>query len=419
MSSVAKDTRAAINALSLGFGPEDGEEALYTILGKWEQEIGSVIEGPNRSDQVVSFVSELPLRVRGMGFVPVLWVGQDCANARQAITDIARGSASGRRIGVIVCMSDATFHRLRWSSTLPRGRCLLLSRQDLNQMLEHEDPLSQLRKCLLRQFPKGRLVPYSTAVPAVGSIFVGRQRELEMLIHENQDFTLCGPGGIGKTSLVRQMKHMMRWEGHPRHDRIVEVDLISCEGDLNHAAREIAWAISPTKFAHDITYHSLMSFFRRMRLKDLRFRDGPIDLVIDEVDAVLSVDRRTQVSSVKEPTFYPLMRTLMHARHLDLIRLIVIGRTETKTLICDPENPFVVQSQRGSQSPSRLKLMEVGPLADEDAKRLLLEPLRDLGYPVDSERDRLDSALAGCSGVPYDVQDLGLDLINGMLANQT
>ena len=60
------------------------------------------------------------------------------------------------------------------------------------------------------------------------------------MAYENQDFALCGPGGIGKTTLLHQVQWIRKQKRHPRADRFVFVDLLSCKRDLDVAAREIA-----------------------------------------------------------------------------------------------------------------------------------------------------------------------------------
>lgn len=417
---------ASLRALSKGFGASDNSPHVECVLQQWFDRIGPLTEDATRGVQTIRFRSEVPLRVRGMGAVPVLVLGEDSGPARAEVSKLVRETAPGAVVGIILCLTDSAFRYLRWTAALPPGRCLILSRDDVQHVLSDSNAIGRLRRLLLKQIPYRRLIPFSTSEPAEGAIFVGRARELQMLIEENQDFALCGPGGIGKTSVIRQMQWTVWCDRHPRHGRIVEVSLISCEGNLDAAAREIASRISPTKFAHELEYTGLEAFFRRIKSQDVRFSNGPIDLVLDEVDSVLSTDRRMRIPSAKYGALkvsgtyvrYPFLRILRHARHQGLIRLTLSGRTETEELLSDPENPFVVDSARGLQSASRIKLLKIEPLPQSEAEELLLKPLQDLGYPVDQERENLLEKLRECRGIPFDIQDLGLDLVNAHCDSQ-
>ncbi len=395
-----------LNTLRLGFGKSDNKQAVEELLGLWVDKLGATTECVTRDEQCVRFETSIPTRLRGLGHSPVLILGEDSDSFRNALSQIIRDTANGRVRGIVLCLTDAAFRHLRTMAGLPTGCLVCLSRDDVRFVLSSDSALTALSRYIRNQLPFKRLIPFSTSEPAVGSMFVGRKNELEMLIEENQDFALCGSGGMGKTSLLRQMQWVMKTERDPRHSRVVEVNLLSCESSVSAAAQVIAKRVCSTSFAQALSVDELQSFFRRMRTT-AEYLHGPIDLVIDEIDTILGEDRKHG---------YPLMKALRQARQADLIRLTISGRTETEKLLKDENNPFTIDSARGRTHPSRIKLIELVPLTKSESADLLFSPLSDLGVQVDSMQDDLSARLADCAGVPYAIQNLGLDVANSLAA---
>lgn len=227
------------------------------------------------------------------------------------------------------------------------------------------------------------------------------------MAYENQDFALCGAGGMGKTTLLHQVQWIRRQKRHPRAARFVFVDLLSCKRDLDVAAREIATQVFNSRVAHETDLSNLDVSLRRLKYQDSRFSDGPIELVLDEIGSLLRLDRDLCDS---EGHNYQLMRKLKHARNMNVIRLTISARTETEELLCDKDNPFVPDVNGVPHHASRLKLLKLTTLSDAEAIQLLLNPLRDLGYPVDENQIELVNKLRQCHGVPALIQNLGLDI---------
>jgi len=376
----------------------------------WLNEFGAV-ESHARSDlHFARFDCEITkIRFRGLAKVPILLLGDDSPQMRQAVSPFIAGTPSAS-LGIILCLTAGAHEFVLTASSLPAARFLVLSPDDVESLVRHALPVERLRHFLLVQIPHHRLIPYSISEPTEGAMFVGREVELQMLMYEDQDFALCGPGGVGKTSLLRQKQWLLRRQRDPRAKSIVEVDLLTCPLNLDHAARAIAWEVSPSKRASDMTVKGLGEFLKRISRSDPRFEDGPIDLIIDEADEILSLDRRTHEGE----HVYPLMRQLRFARLHGAIRLTISGRAETARLLNDPNNPFALgrEGDQGHGVQSRFKLLEIGPLNEIQARELLFRPLNDLGYPVDANQQVLKQKLGACGGIPIQVQSLGLDLAN-------
>lgn len=403
-------------SLERGFTANDCKQSIRCLLDLWTQKIGPLLSPESHDHQAVTFESMIKLRLRGLGETPALLLGDDSPEARVAVTDLLNRTGSGRHLGLILCATESVFRWLRTSSTLPPGRCVVLSRDELRNLLANSESLNRLRELIRNQVPFLKLVPFSTSEPAQGLMFVGRQHELQTLLYENQDYALCGLGGMGKSSLLRQLRWTLRRNRDPRYHRLVEVDLVACPADLDAAARAIAKAVIPSRYAHEVTCNDLDGFLRRAKASDPRFQDGPIDLIIDEIDLLLSLDRQAWVG---QGGHYPLMRSLRHARHVGSIRLTISGRDETRRMLADDASPFSINAISGAVGPrSRFKLMELTALHRPEAEDLLLAPLEALG--CFAHRDRMVDALRRlneCDGVPFHIQNLGQDIANAVAAH--
>ncbi len=386
--------------------PADHKLAIDELMGKWNDTFGQFLSGFQLSPQVISAETVLEAKLRGFDVCPTRFLGAVGCEIRTAIQDLVRDTASELACGIIVCLTDEAFSHVRQTSILPKNRAVVLSRQDLGLVLQEKEYLFQ---CIRKQVSIRRLIPFSVSEPTQGAMFVGRQNELRSLVDENQDFALCGIGGIGKSSLLHQMQWTLRRERSPRASRIVVVDLITFS-DLNAAAAEIAWRVHPSRRSFEyVDLTNLDLFLRHVKHTDIRFKDGPIDLVIDEADAILDGDRHSKDSNNRS---YPLMRCLRLARHQGIIRLTISGRTMTKKLLESPDNPFTVEATHTGKSISRLKLLDIEPLSETDARKLLIEPLLQLGFTTQKSADELLAAMRSCDGIPFQIQKIGLDLAN-------
>lgn len=381
------------------------------LIQYWSGSIGQASEITQYGPDAVIFRSEVSkIRVRGLGVIPApcLILGRLTDASQAAITELVRSTDVGRILGFVVCLSSEAFRHLRGSRQLPPDCAVVLSNGDLQTMVSSADPLQVLKRYVQNQIPLKLLVPFSTSDSAIGNMFIGRQWELESMAYESQDFALCGLGGMGKSTLLQQVKWIRRQKRYPRAARFVFVDLLSCKPDLDAAAREIATQVGKTKIAYETNLSNFDASLRKLKYQDPRFRDGPIDLVLDELGSILTLDRDLYGEDGKN---YQLMRKLKHARNLNIIRLTVSARTETDALLSDSNNPFVPDGNGILHHASRLKLLKLNALSDTESLQLLLNPLRDLGYPVDENYTELVRRLRECQGIPAQVQNLGLDIV--------
>jgi len=377
-------------------------KAKEALLNQWKilYPIGNeVVLGTD----ALSCESTIRAKLRGFDTCPTVFLDKPGYLATQSLSAILAQTTSDRRRGIIVCLTPDAYDYVQTRS-LPPYRCVIVSPDDLPKILKDN---RNLYRIIRDQFPSAKLSPFSISDPTQGPMFFGRKRKLHSLIDDDQDFAICGPGGIGKSSLLHQMKWELRQQRNVRHERIVVVDLIATSS-IEQAAHEIAKAIQNSSRANDTYLAGLDLFLKHVKNSDPRFSDGPIDLIVDEADAVLASDCQAKDSS---GNIYPLMRALRLARHTGSIRLTISGRHETKKLLNDPKNPFAVEQNPQSKSISRFQLIELAALSEREASELLFEPLEQLGYLAKFHgRDTLIERLRGCRGIPFYVQQLGREI---------
>jgi|GEM_PF-1729289 len=391
---------------------------------------------PHPTKQTLTLSCDLPFRFRGAGDNHIVFVGEITDESQQSIEVASKESAARKSICIFFCLTQDAESHLETQRHLLNSRCIVVGVVGTRQVFLSPEPRAALRDAILERVSRRSLIPFVTSEPAEGGCFFGRETEVEKLTSGDQDYALCGAGGIGKSSLLRQMRWSLRSRRDDRFSRLVEVDMLGMS-DLNAAARFIAVRITPTREAHDVSLNSLEPFLRRVRSGDARFREGPIDLVLDEMDTVLSIDRRSttvqpdsdsrcrphgdhsqkiQIDQTRPGTRYPLMQVLRHCRIQGLIRLTVSGRQETNTILEDTENPFSVDPKGPGGTVSRLRQLRVEPLTTPEAESMLIKPLEDLKYLDRNEqrglfRDALQR-LAKCKGIPFHIAELGLNLID-------
>ena len=407
--SVAK----LLDSFRFGFCENSLKQEVFDLLERWQTHFGEFISETKREDQVIQCEFSVTIKLRGLGETLVQFFGEDGPNVREAVRAMVRFTGAGKSIGIVVCLCDSALHAIQSGNLIPPDRCVVLSRDDLGAVFTNNNPKEALSRIIRAQIPFRRLIPFSISEPTQGAMFVGRKNELDSLIHENQDFALCGSGGMGKSSLLQQMKSLLRRRMSPRYGRIVSVDLIAVDRDLNAAAIEIAKRVYDSKRANSISrYTELAKFLGRIQKTDARFIDGPIDLVIDEMDSILSLDSQT----VENGNSYPFMRILRRARDDGAIRLTISGRNETRRLLNDGLNPFSIDNAHGFPQSNRFKLIDLEPLKSTEAKELLTEPLKALGCEQSVDR-KVYKRLADCRGIPFQIQNLGLDIANEFAMN--
>lgn len=362
------------------------------FMHSWREKLNTQTWIVETDTNWVRFETEIStIRLRGMGIVPVLAVGGDGPAVESAIVKFKHDVWSSRQFSVVLCLSDSSYAKA--GGLLPAGRGLLITASDAVHLFRTPDPVGFLRKKILTQIPYQRLMPYSITQTAEGVMFFGRKSEQAIMQYEDHvDFVIWGKGRIGKSSLLDHVRWLLRRQMDVRLSRRIEVSLYNCELDHDSAARRIAQAVGHTSFAEELMAKGLVAFLKRIKATDARFKDGPIDLVMDEVDDVFAFDAMTESR---------LLRALREARELKLLRLTFCGRDTAKEILSVKE-----------EFAGRTKPIELMALNPNEAMDLLRFPLRDLGLSIRDEDRLLDHVLARSGCEPKRVQEWGMEIAN-------
>jgi hypothetical protein len=231
----------------------------------------------------------------------------------------------------------------------PADRCVFLGDGEIERLLTHAQPLELLKEHLRRQIPLRRLLPYDIIHPVAPNMFFGRREILDRFHQEETtSFAIAGPGRIGKSSMLKQYRHELRW--NTRDDRRQRLFLIDCYpyGGLDHdaLARRIALDISADSEANRVKATTLLRFLKRHS----REGEQPLELLFDEVDGICRSETTEELAEA-------------------------VRNGYCRVILCGKSCLYALMRQRESQFAKRLELIRPEPLDPESAEQLLFEPL--------------------------------------------
>lgn len=274
-------------------------------------------------DDVLEGRLELPqIRLQGVARLPCLVLGPkaDAAAEMRSFWD-RRGGA-----GQLVLVASALLPVLDQARTAaPPNRCIFLGPQEIRGVLEATVAKEAFTRLIREQIPRSRLDPYHVTLPVEGPMFFGREPELALLRDkELNSYAIAGPGRIGKTSLMREYARRLRADRDPRVTRLHDkISLYQCGSYTEDGlARHIAMLISSTSMAARVTVDTLTAFLSNQK----ELQDGPLELLIDEVD---------EVSTNKA------FKMLIQAAREGFCRLVLCGRGNLLRAMLDDQHPLV------------------------------------------------------------------------------
>lgn len=345
-----------VENLAGGWQPDHAKSALE-LVNQWRINLKASVhfrqgEQGDVARNTVRFVTHLSeIHLRGMNEVPCLLIGGDGSDGA---LDFWRKSAGPGRLPFILALSDKAYYQAEQIVTEQRG--LLLSAAQIRQLVSSPDPRGFLKSQIHKQIAKQRLIPYDFLKSAEGGMFFGRRNELNRLRHEDgTSFAIAGPGKVGKSSLIKQYRSVMLRERDARATLRFYVDFYDCrDTSPDGVARFFAMKIDPSKQSNRMTADGLLDF---LRYQSFRSGGTSLDLLLDEVDEVCNGEA---------------FKMLGEAAKLGHCRLVLCGKGALLRMMLDKDSPL-----RG-----RLELVQLEPLDEHSARRLILEPLADLGLEI-------------------------------------
>lgn len=363
--------RILVNRLAKGWSIR-GNGVLDEFLRRWEHKVDTKAEivalGPN----TLVFIQDISyIHLRGMHKVPCVVLGG--AFLDPAATDQLRKTFTPAVLPFILTLSEGCYQQA--THILPKDRCLILTPDQIVHILISDERGLILKNLLWQQIPKIRLSPYNLLQPAEGGMFFGRENEVARLIdEETTSFAIAGPGRIGKTSLLKRYRHDMLRRRDLRSGYRFMISFFDCQHtSSDRIARFVAMNIAPSAKSDKMNTDGLVKFLQYCS------KDGPLDLLLDEVDLVCDSDA---------------FKALGAAARLGYCRLVLSGRGVLLKSMLSPKNPL----------ECRMDLIQLGPLDHSSAYALLSRPFADMNLGF-SEPDLIaDQVLRFTGRLPHQLQ---------------
>lgn len=299
----------------------------------------------------------------------------------------AFASESSNGIRVAVVLGSSAQVELRDSLL---SRTIRLDRYDLLSLLRSWDAISDIKRLARSQIRLGSLVPFSVRGEASINMFQGRLQELSRLL-QRQDcsFAVMGPSHIGKSSLLRYYKHIVRRESPSLAGSTFRIDMFGySERTPRQVLRHIAMAINPNQYSDSVDERTFPQFLKRL---GKTLREQPT-LLLDEADSICDS---------------PALDILAEMIKSRLCRCVLTGRGDLMRKVLDPKSHIF----------RRLDTIRLGPMERGAAAALLLEPLNDLGLDVSDSEVIAGRVLDLTGRLPSYIQVLGEKLCEHAIEN--
>jgi hypothetical protein len=355
--------------------------------------------------------------LRGLGANTVL-IGKGRELDRWLLEKYVMAARAARTLLIVLAMDSDANCSAQAFQDIERDKLVVVGRPQLESLLESQNPHDAFLQIVRDQISFLALVPFETSAPACGPQFTGRSTELRKL-QSNQDFAVYGPGGIGKSSLLRQWMWLRRLYDSEAYERTIEVDLQDLS-EPDDAARRIVTSIEKKVSVRSgtadgvivKTFADTVEALHRENSRRLN-TDQPLCLILDEVGGLLEVDKHREFadyfqnvnSTGRDRTRFPLLHVIRNLTSRGILRVTLCARESTRSLLENEHNPFCVPG-----GVSRLKPLEIRPLDENEAKKMLTSPLACLGVDLAAHSSLINDALMKSKGVPVRLADAGLDI---------
>jgi len=255
----------------------------------------------------------------------------------------------------------------------PGAGVVMMHRSDVQALVESRDPTAALVAILRREVPLSQISPYVQSGPVPQSMFIGREYELTAVLRALYDRSIVIVGGrkIGKTSFLAHLhRQLLAMEG-----------FAPCYVDCHHVTDSASLLKSLSSAGGVPVESASLDVLRRviMRLRS----NGPagtemVVLELDEVDRLVRHDLDHGLN---------LLNTFRSLSDEGLCRFVLCGERVLDRVARDPALPL--QTFAG--------IFRLGYLHQEEAERLVREPLAELGIGL-QDPERLVAEIVALSG---------------------
>jgi hypothetical protein len=263
---------------------------------------------------------------------------------------------------------------------------IVLNGNDLRQIIIARDSGVRLVDIVLQQVDLTVVSPYVTSGPVPANMFFGRDHELKTVTRKINDtsFALIGGRKIGKTSTLARIYRLLARDRN--HRGILYLDCQSVKSpDAFFEAANTIWRMEPQ-------IHSAEDF-RQYVVDQEGCADGPVVVLLDEVDALLSYDLEQT-----DATLFSLFRALSQERRC---RFVFCGERVLYSQLHAADSPLF----------NFCDVMHLGYLKEHAARRVILEPMQTMGISIQDQEEVVYEIINLSSCHPNLVQYLCQQLI--------
>lgn len=362
-------------------------DVLRYLTNHWQKKVAVSVEILEVRDNVMHFIADMGnIRLNGTDEAHCLVFAGADANTASSLAELWEKTNGPSRLIFVFALSRESYQLALHQ--IPKERAVILAPDSLSVILEGPSPLEDLKRRIREQIPLRRLIPFNIKNAVSGHMFSGRSRLLTRLREEDDvSFAIAGPSRIGKSSLLSHHHRLLKLTRDPRMHSTFRIDCFSCQDRTpDGVARFIALKIDSSSASSNMTSNRLPNFFRFWRSHFNR----PIELLLDEVDEI----------------FHPnILQSLGQAAKDRLCRLVFAGKGVLLRAMLDRESPL----------SCRLDLLRLEPLRPEEATKLLIEPLQDLGIELPEQQEMLAEIHKMSGDFPHLIQYFGSKLVDVLL----
>jgi hypothetical protein len=230
--------------------------------------------------------------------------------------------------------------------------------------------------------------PFISEGPTPENMFFGRELEIRRIVeqHMSQSFAIIGGRKSGKTSLLQRLRELI-----PNKSPVCYIDCQAHPDRADFLDFLRAKTQSDGRGERNVSLSRAESILRSFIASEFGNRSGV--MLLDEVDELFLAD------STAETYPHVLSKALRAISQSSLSTIVATGERSLFELTRDPSSPHW-----NFCSPIR-----IGPLESDASRRLILEPLRELG--VDVAASAVDLVLKRTAQHPNLLQYLGTKIV--------
>ncbi len=257
---------------------------------------------------------------------------------------------------------------------------IVLNVHDLGNLYLAADPANRLIEMILQQVDLTVVSPYVTSGPVPENMFFGRDYEVKVIMRTLQDASYAIAGGrkIGKTSILNKVQRLLQ-----RSEAFASYYL-DCHGVFDYPTFAEAFRVA-TQVEMDATHPETM----RAALVRLRRLDGLAGktqvFLLDEVDHIIRYDLE------HDGRLLQVWRALSQE---GLCRFILCGERHLYRALHDASSPLF----------NVCRVMRLGYLPPRDVRRIINDPMAEMGISFDDSEALSQEISAMTSGHPNLVQ---------------